>query len=104
MSEPAWPLTGRDAGGEHAGAALGTRIGERQLSLRTARKDGREVVTMRSVERGGECIGECEVYPVSGPRVGPVRPGPYRFADAEEARAFIEEAVQALRYLGCEVS
>ncbi len=77
---------------------------ERELAVRTARKDGRQVVTLRSVERGLECVVECEVYPVSGLQVDPLRPGPYRFGSAQEASFFVEEALQALTYLGCDVS
>lgn len=75
-----------------------------ELSLHTARKDGREVVRMRSVDEGGSCVIECEVYPLSGLRVEPLRPGPYRFSSQGEADAFIKEAVLALTYLGCEVA
>jgi predicted nucleotidyltransferase len=32
-----------------------------------------------------------------------VRPGPYTFASAREATAFVTEAVEALMYLGCDV-
>ena len=77
---------------------------EREIIVRTARKEGRQVVTMRSVERGGECVVECEVYPVSGLHVDPLRPGPYRFATEQDALVFVEEASQALTYLGCDVS
>jgi len=75
-----------------------------ELAVRSARKDGRQVVTLRCVDEGVECVVECEVYPVSGLRVEPLRPGPYRFANADEAGAFMDEAVQALTYLGCDVS
>ena len=33
----------------------------------------------------------------------PTRPGPYTFADAREATAFVTEAVEALMYLGCDI-
>ena len=32
-----------------------------------------------------------------------VEPGPYTFADAKQATAFVTEAVEALMYLGCDV-
>ena len=82
----------------------GAAAPEQTLAIRSARKEGRQVVTMRCVERGGACFVECEVYPVSGLRVEPLRPGPYRFGAAAEASAFMDEAVQALTYLGCDVS
>ena len=56
------------------------------------------------MNEGAECVVECEVYPVSGLRVEPLRPGPYRFASEQDATSFMEEAVQALTYLGCDVA
>jgi hypothetical protein len=75
-----------------------------ELSVHSARKDGREVVRLRSVDQGGSCVIECEVYPLSGLRVEPLRPGPYRFTSRSEADAFVNEAVLALTYLGCDVA
>ena len=75
-----------------------------ELSVHSARKDGREVVRLRSVDQGGSCVIECEVYPLSGLRVEPLRPGPYRFPSRSEADAFVNEAVLALTYLGCDVA
>jgi hypothetical protein len=77
---------------------------ERELVVRTARKDGKQVVTIRSVARGDECVVECEVYPVAGLHVDPLRPGPYRFKSEDDAARFVDEATQALTYLGCQVS
>ena len=48
-------------------------------------------------------IVEAEVYPQGAPSATPVRPGPYTFADARQATAFVTEAVEALMYLGCDV-
>ena len=76
----------------------------RDLAPRIARKDGRQVVALRCSELNGEAIVECEVYPVSGLQVEPLRPGPYRFRTRDEAGAFMDEAMQALTYLGCETS
>jgi hypothetical protein len=75
-----------------------------ELDRRSARKDGREIVALRCVQANGGFAIECDVYPVDGLRVEPLRPGPYRFASREEADAFIGEAVRALEYLGCEFS
>ncbi len=82
--------------------SLGSR--ERDVTVRSAHKDGREVVTLRCVEADGECVVECAVQPVSGTLAEPLRPGPYRFSEREQAHAFIDEAMQALVYLGCDVS
>ena len=75
-----------------------------ELDRRSATKDGREVVTLRCVENGSTFVIECDVYPVDGLRVEPLRPGPYRFGKREEADAFVDEATKALTYLGCEIS
>jgi hypothetical protein len=76
----------------------------RSSRVRTARKDGRQVVTLRRAQLDGQVVVECEVYPVNSLRVEPIRPGPYRFETEEEANAFVEETGRALEYLGCAVS
>ena len=45
---------------------------------------------------------DAEVWPLPGG--GPVRRGPYRFGGAAEAFQFVQEALLALRYLGCAVT
>ena len=77
--------------------------GPRELFLRHARKDGRSVAVMRAVDHGDSCVVEAEVYPVGVPTTTPARPGPYTFADAQQATAFVTEAVEALMYLGCDI-
>lgn len=79
-------------------------LGPQELALRSARKDGRELVRMRYVEEPTGFLVECEVYPVDGLRVEPLRPGPYRFATRDEADLFIRETIAALEYLGCDVA
>jgi hypothetical protein len=74
-------------------------------AVRSAKKDGRQVVTMRLVEGApGEAVVECDVYPVDSMRVKPIKPGPYAFATRREADRFIEETSRALEYLGCDLS
>jgi hypothetical protein len=74
-------------------------------AVRSAKKDGRQVVTMRLVEgSNGEAVVECDVYPVDSMRVKPIKPGPYAFATRREADRFIEETSRALEYLGCDLS
>ena len=75
----------------------------RELFVRHARKDGRSVAIMRAVDNGDSCVVEAEVYPIGVASAEPSRPGPYTFADAREATAFVTEAVEALMYLGCDV-
>jgi hypothetical protein len=73
----------------------------RELFVRHARKDGRSVAVMRAIDQGDSCVVEAEVFPpgVSSPK----RPGPYTFANANEATAFVTETVEALMYLGCDI-
>ena len=74
-----------------------------ELVVRSARKEGREIVTLRAVPRDAEFLVEGEVYPVSALHGEPVRPGPYRFPSEREARGFIDDAMAALAYLGCDI-
>jgi hypothetical protein len=88
-----------EAAAEGAGAAGAGR----ELFVRHARKDGRSVAILRAVDYGDSCVVEAEVYPVGAPSASAVQPGPYTFADAKQATAFVTEAVEALMYLGCDV-
>jgi hypothetical protein len=74
---------------------------ERELFVRHARKDGRLVAVLRAVDHGASCVVEAEVYPHGSNQLA--RPGPYTFADAHQASAFVTEAVAALMYLGCDI-
>ena len=73
----------------------------RELFLRHAKKDGRSVAILRAVDYGTSCVVEAEVFPVGSH--GAVRPGPYTFANAAQATAFVTETVESLMYLGCDV-
>lgn len=77
------------------------RFGETAL-VRNARKDGRLVATLRLVRHGQGCSVEAHVLPRSG-HEAEVWPGPYMFGTFGEASAFVDEAVDALGYLGCEI-
>jgi len=74
---------------------------ERELFVRHAKRDGRSVARLRAIDRGNACVVEAEVFPLGATE--PVHAGPYRFADAGEATAFVTEAVESLLYLGCDV-
>lgn len=76
--------------------------GARELFMRHARREGRSVAVLRAVDYGDSCVVEAEVFP-AGPNASPTKPGPYTFADARQATAFVTEAVEALMYLGCEI-
>ena len=73
----------------------------RELFVRHAKRDGRSIAIMRAVDYGDQCVVETEVW--SPASVTAVRPGPYAFADARQATAFVTEAVEALMYLGCDI-
>ena len=53
------------------------------------------------LDYGTSCTVEAEVFPAGSNET--VRPGPYTFADAAQATAFVTEAVESLMYLGCDV-
>ena len=71
-------------------------IEPQELALRSARKEGRELVRLRSVEEQAGFLVACEVYPVAGQRGEPLRPGPDRFGTREEADTFIRETITIL--------
>ncbi len=74
-----------------------------ELFVRHARRDGRSIAVLRAIDYGDSCVVEAEVYPASSRSAEAMRPGPYTFADAHQATAFVTEAVESLMYLGCEV-
>jgi hypothetical protein len=73
---------------------------ERELFVRHAELDGRSIARLRGVERGDSCVVEGEVFPRDAP---PAHAGPYTFGDADQATAFVAEAMEALLYLGCQI-
>ena len=75
----------------------------RQLFVRHAKKDGRSVAVLTAVDYGDSCVVEAEVFPVGARNSKPMQPGPYTFADSQQATAFVTEAVEALMYLGCDI-
>jgi hypothetical protein len=83
------------------GGAAAAATGPHELFVRHAKRDGRSVAVLRAVDYGDSCVVEAEVFPAGA--VEAVRPGPYTFADAHQATAFVTEAVEALMYLGCDV-
>ena len=86
-----------------AGDSAAALAAGRELFVRHARKDGRSVCLLRAVDYGDSCVVEAEVYPTNARSAAAVRPGPYTFADAHQATAFVTEAVESLMYLGCDV-
>ena len=72
----------------------------RELFVRHARKDGRSVAVLRALDYGTSCVVEAEVQGGAGAAAA----GPYTFPDAHAATAFVTEAVEALMYLGCDIT
>jgi hypothetical protein len=72
-----------------------------ELFVRHAKRDGRSVAILRALDYGSSCVVEAEVFPAKSHTT--VRPGPYTFADANQATTFVTEAVESLMYLGCDV-
>ncbi|HSP72409.1 MAG TPA: hypothetical protein VLN26_08570 [Gaiellaceae bacterium] len=78
-----------------------TQVTGRELFVRHAKREGRSVAVMRAIDYGDQCIVETEVWAAGSATAA--RPGPYTFADARQATAFVTEAVEALMYLGCDI-
>ena len=77
--------------------------GARELFVRHVRKDGRPVVVLRALDRGGACVVDGEVYGAVPAGPAPLPFGPRDFPDAHQASAFMTEALEALMALGCDV-
>ena len=73
---------------------------ERELFVRHAELDGRSIARLRVIDRGASCVVEAEVFPRDAPAT---IAGPYTFSDADQANAFVTEAMESLLYLGCDV-
>jgi len=85
-----------------AGTA-GKAAAGKELFVRHARREGRSIVILRAVDYGDSCVVEAEVFPQGARNSAPVEPGPYTFADTQQATAFVTETVEALMYLGCDI-
>jgi hypothetical protein len=73
----------------------------RELFVRHARKNGRPIVTLRALDEKDTCVVDVRF---GGEGAKGAAPQSYRFADARHASTFVSEAVQALMYLGCEIT
>jgi hypothetical protein len=98
-AEDVTPTAGIVSGLGAAGAP--DQLSGREIFVRHARKDGRLIATLRGLDHGASCTVEAEVYAHGSNQL--TRPGPYAFADAHAASAFVTEAVAALMYLGCDI-
>ena len=73
----------------------------RELFVRHARRNGRPIVTLRAIDEDDTCV--VDVQFGSRAASGAEAQG-YRFSDPRQASIFVSEAVQALMYLGCEIT
>jgi hypothetical protein len=73
-----------------------------ELYVRSAHRDGRLLITLRALDCGDSCVVEATRGTQDGTEPAP--PDVYAFVDAHEATVFVTEAVEALMYLGCEVT
>lgn len=71
----------------------------RELYVRSATRNGREVVRMTALDYGDACVVDVRVTP----QASEDEQRSYNFGDARQATAFVTEAVEALIYLGCEI-
>ena len=78
-----------------------TTAAARELFVRHARKNGRPIVTLRALDEKETCVVDVQF---GGEGVNGSAPQSYRFSDARQASTLVSEAVQALMYLGCEIT
>jgi hypothetical protein len=102
VNQPLPGFSGLRTAGSPAPQAAAPAGEGKELFVRHARRDGVSVALLRAVDYGNSCVVEAEVHPV-GAGASRVRPGPYRFADARQATAFVTDAVESLMYLGCDI-
>ena len=79
---------------------FGAQAAAGALRTHTARKEGRTVAII-ALGADGTSV-EAQVFPIG--QADALFPGPYRFAAPGEAAAFLDETVEALTYLGCEIN
>jgi len=74
------------------------------LFVHEARQSGKVIARLEGVRQAdGGVIVEATVTPAGkGPDAALTRP--FTFADADHARRFIEDALESLEYLGCEIA
>lgn len=79
-------------------------MSERELFAHEVRKDGRPIVMLRGIAKdGGAVIVETQVYPAGAkPDVEP-RQRPFAFGSADQAARFVDDVLDSLEYLNCEL-
>lgn len=79
------------------------KSGARELFSHEVRRDGRIVVVLRGVDSGnGGVTVEAEVHPVRG--AGEPQNRPFAFPSRDRATSFVDDALDALQYVGCTVA
>ena len=75
-----------------------------EISFHEIRREGRPLVTLRTVVTGAGTVVEADVYPLTsdGTATEPLR-RPFPFATPTQAGRFVDEALSSLEYLGCSV-
>ena len=79
-------------------------MSERELFAHEVRRDGRPVVHLRGVMKdGGTVTVETQVFPVGAkPEIEPRR-RPFAFGSAEQAARFVDDVLDSLEYLNCQI-
>ena len=79
-------------------------MSEHRLFAYEVRRDGRPVVVMRGIARdGGGVTVETEVYPIGAKADVEPRVRPFAFASADQAARFVDDALDSLEYLNCQL-
>jgi hypothetical protein len=79
-------------------------LSERELFAHEVRKDGRPIVILRGVAKdGGAVTVETKVYPVGAKVDVEPRQRPFAFGSAEQATRFVDDVLDSLEYLNCQI-
>jgi hypothetical protein len=79
-------------------------LSDRELFAHELRRDGRPVVTLRGIVKdGGTVTVETEVWPVGSKPNREPRRRPFAFGNAEQATRFVDDALDSLEYLNCQL-
>jgi hypothetical protein len=79
-------------------------LSERELFAHEVRKEGRPIVVLRGVAKdGGAVTVETKVYPVGAKADVEPRQRPFAFGSAEQAARFVDDVLDSLEYLNCQI-
>lgn len=74
-----------------------------EISYHEIRRDGRPLVTLRTVATAGGTVVETEVFPLTEGGSGDPLRRPFPFPSPLQAGRFVDEVLSSLEYLGCVV-